>query len=300
MSRRDETEPPKATESETTKDDNNVIPPEPLKVVYCDTDVMSLEELRQNFFKDKKVELQDFEELTITGPKELVTIERTDDIPEKLTFTLRNKEYTAVFDIAYYADSTTTNEILKSYTKYARYKIEGTERGALTYRVATKSITRISDLSNFPLYFNGCSEEEIIELAYQDIKSIYGEEVLSKYRFRVCSTTGNKRMIGVLFDRFIGDYSMESNFLLNYNGMGELVEIANPNLGKFDFAEHLLTEKKLKEVEKEANELMDGRLVTEKYLVIHNDGYLCVQYHLVVGYNKHGDKITTLLYYRVE
>ena len=43
MSRRDNTEPPKTTESEITKpNDQNVIPPEPLKVVYCDTEEVSL------------------------------------------------------------------------------------------------------------------------------------------------------------------------------------------------------------------------------------------------------------------
>ena len=195
----------------TTKDqnDDNTTDPEPIPVIYCDTEVMSLEELQQNVFKDKEVKLEEFVALQyryLPVPDKHIVIDRTSDIPEKISFKVGGKEFIGIFDTAYTTETNTTNEALTALTKFAGYKIEGTPSGYVIYCVASKTIVRIKGLKDgIPDgmsekdYRNALnsgnlkppSEEEIGKIALDGIKSLYGEKTASY--FSVNNVISNER-----------------------------------------------------------------------------------------------------------
>ena len=91
-----------------------------------------------------------------------------------------------------------------------------------------------------------------------------------------------------------------SSIQMMYTGEGELISYGTDNLGMYDFAEHLLNEKKLLEVEKEAQELIGENLVGEKKLMIHKDGFVCVRFLLYLGEDDNGTPKTSYVYFRLE
>lgn len=308
MNREDQAEAPETTlspgkESITNgNSDTVIVDPQPLKVIYCDASSVSPEYLETNFFKDKNIKVESFDyfHFNILWKEEYGTIAISEDVPEKLTLSLRNKEFTAYFDIAY-CSSNTDNEVLNAYAKIARYKIEGTEKSYIYYCIGTKTIILTDDLpledtKVEPKY----TEEEIANFAYQDIKSIYGEELFEKYSLKHCFSDGNGLVYWVQFIRMIGDYDTGSSIQMLYTGEGELISYGTDNFGMYDFAEHLLNEEKLLEIEKEAQELIQDNLVCEKKLMIHKDGYVCVRYLLYIGDDERGSPETVYLYFRLE
>ena len=315
MNREDQAETPETTvASDTTllpgKDnttssntDTVIVDPTPLKVIYCDADSVSSQYLETTVFKDKNIKVESFDyfHYNILWKEEYGTIAISEDVPEKLTLSLRDKEFTAYFDIAY-CSGNTDNEVLNEYAKIARYKIEGTEKSYIYYRIETKTILQADDLpledtKVEPKY----TEEEIANFAYQDIKSIYGEELFEKYSLKHCFSNGYGLVYFVQFKRMIGDYDTGSSIQMLYTGEGELISYGTDNFGMYDFAEHLLNEEKLLEVEKEAQELIGENLVCEKKLMIHKDGYVCVRYLLYVGLDETGTTPRTVyLYFRLE
>ena len=284
--------------------DTVIVDPQPLKVIYCDASSVSPEYLETTVFKDKNIKVEDFKRFhySLEWKEEFGTIDWTPDIPEKLTLSLSNKEYTATFDIAY-SSSNTDNEVLNEYAKIARYKIEGTEDKFIYYRVNTKTIIHVDDLprdkygiSSYEEYTPKYTEEEITELAYQDIKSIYGEEIFEKYSTTSCFSLRGIYYI-VRLQWMIGDFDTDSHIDLTYTGEGDLVRIVTDSFGAYDFTEHLLTEEKLLEVDKVAQELVGENLVHEKKLMIHVDGYMCVRY--VIYYEIEGTLNSADIFFRL-
>lgn len=302
MNREDQFETPETTltPGKDSTTDTVIVDPKPLKVIYCDANTVSPQYLQTNLFKDKNVKVESFDYFHhgIEWKEEYGTIDWSSDIPEKLTLNLRDKEYTANFDIAY-SYTNTSHEELKAYAKIARYKIEGTEKGFIYYRVETKTILQIDNLPVDSKVEAKYTKEEIANFACQDIKSIYGEEILEKYSIEHCFSDGTGLIYRVQFKRMIGDFDTGSSIQLLYTGNGELRSYGTDNFGVYDFAEHLLNQKKLLEVEKEAQELIGDNLVGEKKLTIHKEGYLCVRYLLLVGYDERDTPITSYVYFRV-
>ena len=70
--------------------------------------------------------------------------------------------------------------------------------------------------------------------------------------------------------------------------------------GEYDFIEHLLNEKELLELDKEAQELIKENLVCEKKMMIHIDGYMCVRYVVYMGDDERGTPKTAEIYFRLE
>lgn len=308
MNREDQFETPETTltPSKDSTTDTVIVDPQPLKVIYCGASSVSPQYLETNVFKDKNIKVENFASYgyRIKWEEGFEAIDWTPDIPEKLTLSLSNKEYTANFDIAY-RHTNTDNEILKSYAKYARYKIEGTPKGYLYYRVETKTIVQVEGLptTDFyvgPDYTPKYTEEEIVELACQDIKSIYGEDILKKYSIIDHYSHSSGMLHIVKFERMIGDYDTGSFIEMYYTGEGELYEYTTDKFGMYDFAEHLLNEEKLFELDKEAQELIGENLVCEKKLMIHKDGYVCVRYMLYIGDDERGTPRTIEMFFRLE
>ena len=149
MNREDQVETPETTLTPGKDSTTNsvIVEPTPLKVIYCGSSTVSPEYLETTVFKDKNIKVEDFESFSfrIGLDDKCEIIDWTPDIPEKLTLSLSNKEYTAIFDVAYrYTNS--DNEELNAYAKMARYKVEGTERGYLYYRIETKTIIEVEGL----------------------------------------------------------------------------------------------------------------------------------------------------------
>jgi len=311
MNREDQAETPETTltpsKDSTTSgnSDTVIVDPTPLKVVYCGSSTVSPEYLETTVFKDKNIKVEDFESFSfrIRLDDKCEIIDWTPDIPEKLTLSLSNKEYTAIFDVAYrYTNS--DNEELNAYAKMARYKVEGTERGYLYYRIETKTIIGVEGLptankfdpDNTPIY----TRDEIFELACQDVKAIYGEEILDEFSPTWHHSTDDEIIHTIKFVRMIGDYETGSWIEMCYTIEGDLYYCNTDIFGLYDFAEHLLNEERLSEVEKEAQELIGENLVCEKKLMIHKDGYVCVRYILYIGDDERGSPITTEIYFRLE
>ncbi len=285
--------------------DTVIVDPKPLKVIYCDASSVSPQYLETNLFKDKNIKVESFERFhyNIVWKEEYETIPRSEDIPEKLTLSLSNKEYTANFDIAYNVTSNSSDENLKKLDQIARYKMEKTENRYVYYCIATKTIVSIDKLPidsthflppDIPKY----TIEEIEELAHRDIKSIFGEKIIEKY-----STISSAKLSGffmVVFKRMIGDYDTGSEIVMTYTWTGELFTCDVEKFEDYYFAEHLLNEKKLLEVEKEAQELIGENLVCEKKLMLHKDGYVCVRYILYIGDDERGSPITVEIFFRLE
>lgn len=314
MNREDQVQTPETTQVPDTTTNDVIVEPKPIKVVYCDANTLTLEELRQKVFKDKEVSLEEFERFyggyQWTQNRD-TQIERSEDIPEKISFTVGNKEYTGIFDLAFYANTNTTDETLKSLTKFARYKIEGTDYGVVTYRVATKKIVDIdnlhSDLPNGPITddktpIDRCTPEEFEAIALRDIKSIHGDTVASNYSITHSFSVGDyyHSHYMITFEWSIGGYSLGTGIRMVYNYQGDLIYMTTGDFGILDVFEPLLNEKKLLETEKEAQELIGDRLVSKKYLEIHSDGYLCICYQLYLGIDEKGHPIDPQIFYRLE
>jgi len=141
--------------------------------------------------------------------------------------------------------------------------------------------------------------EEIEELAHRDIKSIFGEKIIEKYSTIFSAKLSGFFMVG--FKRMIGDYDTGSEIVMTYTLTGELFTCDVEKFEDYYFAEHLLNEKKLLEVEEEARQLIGKDFVAEKKLMLHKDGYVCVRYILYLGYNETGSITgTAYLYFRLE
>ena len=171
MNREDPVQTPETTltPGKDSTTDTVIVDPKPLKVIYCDASSVSPQYLEANLFKDKNIKVESFDyfHFNVLWKEEYGTIPRSEDITEKLTLKLRDKEFTAYFDIAY-CSSNTNHEILNAYAKIARYKIEGTEKGYIYYRIETKTIILTDDLpledtKVEPKY----TEEEIANFACQ-------------------------------------------------------------------------------------------------------------------------------------
>ncbi len=308
MNRGDQVQTPETTltPGKDSNTDSVIVEPKPMKVIYCDASSVSPQYLETNLFKDKNIKVENFERFHIVfeWKEEFGTIDWTPDIPEKLTLSLSNKEYTANFDIAY-SSSNTNNEVLKEYAKIARYKIEGTENKFIYYRVATKTIIDVDNLpvdySNYgPNYTPKYSSEELTELARQDIKSIYGEDILEKYSTISYITLPEMFECYITFKRMINDYDTDSYITMTYTKEGELERVESNCFGMYDFTEHLLNEKELLELDKEAQELIKEKLVCEKKMMIHIDGYMCVRYVVYMGDDERGSPITAEIFFRLE
>ena len=304
MNRDDQVETPETTliPGKDSTTDTVIVDPHPLKVIYCDASSVSPKYLETNLFKDKNIKVESFDyfHYNILWKEEYGTIAISEDVPEKLTLSLRDKEFTAYFDIAYRSGNT-DNEVLNEYAKIARYKIEGTEKSYIYYRIETKTILQADGLPlDNTIAESKYTEEEIANFAYQDIKSIYGEEILEKYTINSCFSSGYGLLYFVQFKRIIGDYDTGSSIQMLYTGEGELISYGTNNFGMYDFAEHLLNEKKLLEVEKEAQDLIGENLVCEKKLMIHKDGFVCVRFLLYLGEDDNGTPKTSYVYFRLE
>ena len=304
MNQKDKVQTPNTT---LIPGENNVtVDPQPLKVIYCDANSISPEYLQTNVFKDKNIKVENFEYFSrrVEWKEEYVVIARNDDIPEKLTFSLSNKVITANFDILYNAKSNSTNEELQKLEQIARYKIEGTDNGYIYYCVAAKAILKVVNLPMETSIFVPPDQpkytiEEIEDLALTDFKSVFGEKILEKYSKISSASIGG--FFYVIFERMIGDYDTGSYIILNYAWTGELYECEIEKFEHYYFAEHLLNEKKLLDVEKEAQEIIGENLVCEKKLMLHKDGFLCVRYILYLGYYEVGSTpATTEIYFRLE
>lgn len=307
MSRSDNTEPPKTTESETTNDENNVIPPETFKVVYCDAD--SLEELRENSIKDKQIDYKSFKQFNYTYRllSEHPHVGYTLDIPKTMTVVIGDKEFVGVFETVYYVKDgleAAQDETLRSYQKIARYKIENPGHNGnayIYYRVQSRTILDIGWI-NTPdesIYPNEYTRKEIEETAYNDIKSIYGDDILSQYSLKELYDYDANNLI-FEFIRKIDDYDAKSSIMMNYNYKGELSHLSTNNVGVYDMFEEYMTEEELSRIEKEAMLLFENKLVCQKELFIHNDGYLCIRYRLLIDVDESGKQKTRYIYYRVE
>jgi len=310
MNREDQVETPETTltpgkESITNgNSDTVIVDPTPLKVIYCGSSSVSPEYLETTVFKDKNIKVEDFEPYLFRYKLEDVCeiLDWTPDIPEKLTLSLSNKEYTAIFDVAYrYTNS--DNEVLNAYAKMARYKIEGTENAYLYYRVEAKTIIQVEGLPTTDAdwgsgYTPEYTKDEIFELACQDVKAIYGEEILEEFSAFKHYSTSDGTIHEVKFIRMIGDYEIGSFIAMSYTGEGDLYYYTTDDFGSYNFAEHLLNEERLSEVEKEAQELIGENFVAEKKLMIHKDGYVCVRY--VLYYEIEGKLNSTKIFFRLE
>ena len=187
----------------------------------------------------------------------------------------------------------------------AIYLIEGLDlikNQYIHYQVETQTILSISSLviNSSP---GDCTKEYIYKRACEDLKSLYGDSILEKYYISHCVQLLNypdRQMFEVRLKRTIGEYKTDSEIRLIYNGKGELSSLGTTSLTTFNFVEHLLNEKTLKEAEKEAHTLMGNKLVSNKELVMHIDGYLCIRFKLITGYEENGMPIETSFYYRVE
>ena len=217
MNRGDQVQTPETTltPGKDSTTDTVIVDPQPLKVIYCGASSVSPQYLQTTVFKDKNIKVEDFKRFhySFEWQEEFGTIALSEDIPEKITLSLRDKEITAYFDIAY-RSSNTDNEVLNEYAKIARYKIEGTENKFIYYRVNTKTIIHVDklpvDASNYgPNYTPKYSTEELTELARQDIKSIYGEDILEKYSTISCITLPELFECYITFKRMIGDYDTD-------------------------------------------------------------------------------------------
>ena len=308
MNREDQAETPETTltPGKDSTTDTVIVDPKPLKVIYCDASSVSPQYLEANVFKNKNIKVENFVSYgrPVEWKEEYGTIPRSEDIPEKLTLNLSSKEIIANFDIAYNANSNSSNDNLKKLEQIARYKIEGTEKAYIYYCIVANKIVKIDRLpidTSFmvPSYTPKYTIEEIEELARQDIKSIYGEEILKKYSKISSASIGG--FFHVVFERMIGDYDTGSFIMMTYAWSGELFDCLLEQLEDYYFAEHLLNEKKLLEVEEEARQLIGKDFVAEKKLMLHKDGYVCVRYILYLGYNETGSITgTAYLYFRLE
>ena len=307
MNREDPVQTPDTTltPGKDSTTDSVIVDPHQLKVIYCDADSVSPQYLEANLFKDKNIKVESFKSYRrpVEWKEEYETIPRSEDIPEKLTLSLSNKEYTANFDIAYNVTSNSNDENLKKLDQIARYKMEKTENRYVYYCIATKTIVSIDklpiDSTHFlPLDIPKYTIEEIEELAHRDIKSIFGEKIIEKYSTIFSAKLSGFFMVG--FKRMIGDYDTGSEIVMTYTLTGELFTCDVEKFEKYYFAEHLLNEKKLLEVEKEAQELIGENLVCEKKLMLHKDGYVCVRYILYIGDDERGSPRTVEIYFRLE
>lgn len=297
------TEPDKGNDNINIDNDNKTndnTNTDALKVIYCsaESDAMKKEAL-QKALMSKNIEVREFVKYNESFLYKNEMLEYSEDIPKKLTFTLAGKEYSCTFDYVYNTNAVlSTNKTLRSYAKIACYKMDepgyrGYE-GHVLYRVATKEIVRI--VHSIKEDEKGeLKAEDIKPIAEKDFKYLYGEDRLNKYVLTEVYNSSLGKII--VYERFFGEYKTTERIRMCYNSHGELMSVMTESLGVFDLIENTVNDKILLASEAESLKLLDGQLVSQKLLMMGNDGvpYLSAN----ITFEKDGRPASDYVYYKI-
>lgn len=269
-------------------DSDSPINTDAMKVIYCDADMLAVEdEIRKNVLNEKTVDLKVFEKYIENVYDEYQYVENAENIPKTLSINVGTEEIKCTLDYVYNTrDMLSEDETIKSRAKIARYKVNKEcfpdyfrdGDGWLLYRVDTKEIVQISIPSAAGTNSGPLTREEIRSLADRDIKILFGEDILSRYTCseEYISSTGVRK---VIYTVKIGDFSTKERISLHYNGNGKFLTLLTNNLGLYDGVLSALSEKNVLLAESEALNIIDGKLVENKYIAMSKNGEPCIFYN---------------------
>ena len=260
----------------------------PINVIYCDADMLaSQKEIQENVLKEKTVDFKVFERYTEDIDYEYQYLEYSEDVPKSLSVFAGTEEIKCTLDYVYYTDDILSeNETIRSRAKIARYKVDKEcfpdyfrESDAwVLYRVNTKEIIELSIPSSASLHYGPVTLSEARSLADRDIKTLFGEDVLSKYKCELEYISGTY-VLSFIYRRSVGFFSTKEEIALYYDGHGKLLTVLSDYVGLYDGFESVLTEKNLLKAEEEAMYIIDGKLVENKFIIMSKDGEPCIFYN---------------------
>lgn len=312
MSRHDETEPPKATESETTKpNDQNVIPPEQLRVVYCDSSELdSMKEIADK--AGLEVEIKDSQ--AIKEKEKIDTkIEDITGVPSTLNVEILGREYVCYLDkdsifknywatdcdveffhkFAYEARYYTTSDDLKDEDKSCY------DRLSVTYNFVTGKIT---DIVFYDLLLDKWKEierddpkeytqEQLVDMAHDFVESFWPDLTLTwDSQFEVIPKDKDGLYM-IIFKQTVFGIPTGQSIGVLCTIYGEMLT-AGKSVHSYDLFDCVLaniSEEQINGAKKIALELLNGRKLLDLSLNIYLDGKLYLnayyeehQYHGIV------------------
>lgn len=201
------------------------------------------------------------------------------------TVTIDGKEITVNYQSSYAgALSECSIDKLKENAFFDRYDIN--EPGASGTKINVKffrSTGKISDYFDFNAYEaegGDLTEEQAVQKAEAELVTLYGEDVLSRYKFHSVSTNDN--LIYICYKHYICDYPTSELISLIYNRNGQLASLSYSHPQLFVYVEDQITLDKIQSAEKLLREsIPEGVEINSTIIMMDAEG---VAYLLINGY----------------